>query len=179
MHISAMEEYGLRCILQLAKLSQEGPVSASEVAEKEGISVEYVSKFMHLFKKSGLVVATRGVQGGFRLAQDPSLTALKQIFDSLKPKADACGGVDSEKGFCDQFAGKNQTCVHIQGCSVRPFWSVLSYYFDEVTKNLTLKDLLLSEVDAQKKIELLVDDKVSDLKKAFFKTESQSSAPRV
>lgn len=167
MHISAMEEYGLRCALQLARAEGQGPLSASQIAEREGISVEYVSKFMHFFKKATLVKASRGVQGGFALAQPASQVSLKAVFDALKGRkgeeltAAESPSVDS---FCGQFAGRNDTCVHINQCSVRPFWSVLSYYFDEVTRSLTLGDLLRRETEARAHVESVVGDKVKKLK---------------
>jgi Rrf2 family protein len=141
MHISAMEEYGLRCALQLARSAHsQAPLSASEISEKERISVEYVSKFMHLFKKAGIVKAVRGVQGGFQLVNGPEAVNLKQVFDALKPQPQPLS-----TSFCDHYAGKADQCVHRGGCSVRPFWEVLSEHFEEVTRNLTLADLMLRE----------------------------------
>src|SRR5205823_5937207 len=69
MHISAVEEYGLRCALQLASQPEGSVLAASQVAEREGISVQYASKILHLFRKAGLVSASRGMQGGFRLVR--------------------------------------------------------------------------------------------------------------
>jgi Rrf2 family protein len=181
MHISAMEEYGLRCVLQLARLSAghetrrstdkapARPLSASEIAEKEGISVEYVSKFMHLFKKAGLVHATRGVQGGFLLAHAPEQLPLKAVFDALKTKHQSDAAVASNgASFCGQFSGKNETCVHINQCSVRPFWNVFTYYFDEVAKSLTVADLIAQEKEASEKIKSIVDEKVVAVKQAIL-----------
>ncbi len=147
MHISALEEYGLRCALQLARAaSSQAPLSASEVADKERISVEYVSKFMHLFKKAGLVKAVRGVRGGFLLQQAPETVTLKDVFDALKPRRET---IDTSGGFCDQFSGKADQCVHLEQCSVRPFWEMLSGYFEEVIQGVTLADLLRKEADAR------------------------------
>ena len=156
MHISAMEEYGLRCALQLARSAHSrAPLSASEISEKERISVEYVSKFMHLFKKAGLVKAVRGVQGGFLLVQGPDAVNLKQIFDALKPQPKAL-----TTSFCGQYSGKAEQCVHMGECSVRPFWEVLSEHFEEVTRNLTLADLMRRETEGRTEILRKVYDAV-------------------
>ncbi len=37
MHILALEEYGLRCLLQVALHDAEGPVSAQAIARAEGM----------------------------------------------------------------------------------------------------------------------------------------------
>lgn len=147
MHISALEEFGLRCALQLARSYGQGPVSASFIAEKEGISVEYVSKFMHQFKKAGVVQSSRGVQGGFTLALPPETVPLKSVFDALGAK-----GLSGSEEFCGQFAGQQGICVHLQACSVRSFWQILSLYFEKLTQDFTLADLLVPESELSQRV---------------------------
>ena len=145
MHISAVEEYGLRCALQLASLEEGALLAASQIAEREGISVQYASKIMHLFRKAGLVEASRGMQGGFRLAKLPGAVTLKSVFAAVKE--------DKAAGFCNQYKGLQDECVHLQECSVRPVWNVLSTYFDAVLDQLTLGDLAQSEAQSRQRIE--------------------------
>jgi Rrf2 family cysteine metabolism transcriptional repressor len=137
MHISALEEYGLRCALQLARHYSDGHVPASQIALREGVSTEYVSKVMFLFRKAGLITAERGIQGGFMLARAPGEITLKQVLDSVASNKGA-GGHD----FCSGFAGKRDECVHLGGCSVRPVWNLISTYFSAVLRDLTLSDLI-------------------------------------
>lgn len=146
MHISPLEEYALRCAVQLVRMSGDGaasPISASRIAEKEGISVEYVSKIMHLFKKAELVETVRGTKGGFRLARDPKAIPLTDVFNALeiRKRLDA----QSSDEFCGQFAGQGASCAHLTECSVRPVWFVLSRYFDELLGALTVADLIRPE----------------------------------
>ena len=155
MQLSALEEYGVRCALQLARTYSEGPLSASKVAEKEGLSVEYVSKIMHLFKKSGLVAAARGNQGGFYLTEAPSDIPLKRLLDGIRPQS----ARESTSEFCNHYTGQGQSCVHIGECALRPVWGLLGSYFDEVLKNLTLQDLLGREVDSEKVVRTLAAEK--------------------
>lgn len=138
MRISSTEEYGLRCILQLAKLPANSQMSASQIAELEGISVEYASKMMHLFRKANLVVAVRGLHGGFRLARERGKITLIEIFRAL-------GREKSNHSFCDKFSGDRKECVHMGDCSVRPVWQVLFTYFDSVLEKLSLADLVHGE----------------------------------
>ena len=74
MKFSAQEEYGLRCILSLArgeasikKLAAGEPETTvrtyptvSEVARQEGISIQYVRKLFGLLAKAGLIEGVRG-----------------------------------------------------------------------------------------------------------------------
>lgn len=153
MNISAHEEYGLRCALRLAETYGLGPLAASKVAEKEGISVEYVSKFMHFFRKAGFVDSVRGTQGGFELAKNPQQIKLQEILIALDSK-----GIASEN-FCSQFSGKKDVCANFESCSVRPLWSMITSCFESILQNLSLADLQKSEKEVKLKIaQLLMDE---------------------
>lgn len=142
-NITSHEEYGLRCAVQLARLFGQGPVAASKIAEMEGISVEYVSKFMHLFRKAGLVNAARGTQGGFSLGLAPKELSLKKVLSALQPKSE----------LCEKFSGQKEVCVHLDQCSVRPLWSIITFYFDKVLTDLNLSDLLKDESNVKALVE--------------------------
>jgi len=136
MNVSALEEYGLRCALRLASLSPTETLSAPEIAEYEGLSVEYVSKFMLHLKRADLVRTVRGIKGGFALSRAPSSISLKEVFDALSSKR------KFSEEFCQSFAGKSGECVRMNGCAIRPFWQTLAFYIDEFTSELTLQDLV-------------------------------------
>lgn len=145
MRISATEEYGLRCILQLARLKEGEQLPASAIAEMEGISVQYASKMMHLFRKAKLVESVRGLRGGFRLMRPASELTLFEVFQAL-------GNGKPEASFCDRFRGDRTTCVHIQDCAVRPVWHVLFEHFDSVLQELKLGDLVGGEDSAKSRL---------------------------
>ena len=158
MQLSALEEYGIRCALQLARAYDEGPLPASRMAEKEGLSVEYVSKIMHLFKKAGVVSAERGNQGGFFLARRPEELPLRDLLDSVRASREMSGD------FCSHYKGQESNCVHLGECALRPVWSLLGSYFDEVLKTLTLRDLMVREVEAEKVVRALAAEKAKHLR---------------
>jgi Rrf2 family iron-sulfur cluster assembly transcriptional regulator len=139
MNVSPLEEYGLRCAVQLASLPAGQSLSAPEIAEREGLSVEYVSKFMLLLKRGGLVRTIRGIKGGFLLTRPASEIRLKDVFDALKQQK------KNAAGFCDSFSGKSETCVRSKACAIRPFWQILSRHIEEFTIRITLQDLLQGE----------------------------------
>jgi len=161
MHISAMEEYGLRCALQLARHHGDGPMAASKIAEKEGISLEYVSKLMHLFRKAGLVQAVRGVQGGFVLDREPAQITLREVVQTVSAKK------DSNASFCSQYSGQQDSCANLGECTIRPVWTTLYNYFDEILKELTLADLLKREVTLKTQVTALAEAKAKQFKEMF------------
>ena len=50
MHILAIEEYGLRCLLQVAFHEPSRPMTVQEIARAEGLGPEYVAKIMRTLR---------------------------------------------------------------------------------------------------------------------------------
>src|SRR5271170_2814495 len=70
MKITAQEEYGLRCLLRLAK-AESRSITLPEVAAAEGLSVPYVAKLMAVLRQAGLLESVRGRSGGYKLVRQP------------------------------------------------------------------------------------------------------------
>ena len=64
MKLSSQEEYGLRCLLQIARAGEGASRTIAEVSEREGISAPNVAKIMRLLRRAELVRSTRGKAGG-------------------------------------------------------------------------------------------------------------------
>jgi Rrf2 family protein len=148
----------------LASLEEGQTLAASQIAEREGLSAQYASKIMHLFRKAGLVKAVRGMQGGFRLAKPAAEIPIKNVFESLRdePTADA---------FCQQYRGQHHECVHMSDCSVRPVWQVLSGYFDNVLEKISLGDLRRTEEDTRKKVQVFAGAEAERIRQQFVRSK--------
>lgn len=86
-HITTGVEYGLHCLLYLA-LDPGRTASARDLADLQGVPVQYVAKLFTKLQKAGLVVASEGARGGFRLAREPrSISTLDVVvaIDGKKP----------------------------------------------------------------------------------------------
>ncbi len=138
MKISALEEYGLRCMLQLAR--RGGPMSLPEISEAEGFSLSYAGKLLMILKKAGLVKSVRGRQGGYVLAKNPDEYCLKEIFEAL-------GEPLYNPRHCRQFTGDNEQCVHNEDCTVREIWREFSRSIDNLLNKMTLADLAAGNYD--------------------------------
>lgn len=145
MKITAQEEYGLRCILQLAHYPPGEPVSVSEIAEKEGLSTDYVTKLLALLRRTGLVESLRGVKGGYTLAKKPEDILLIEILQALDDSFfyQDGGGLD----LCKQFPGKLEECTHTKHCGIRPVWITLMRYIHTVFGHISLAHLLSEDKD--------------------------------
>jgi Rrf2 family protein len=83
-HISTGLEYGLHCLLFLVAPPPDAPpASARDLAELQGVPVEYVAKLFTKLQKAGLVEATEGVRGGFRLARTPDSISVLDVVTAI------------------------------------------------------------------------------------------------
>ena len=70
MKLNASEEYGLRCLLQLARQAP-GSLTIPEISQAEGITHHNVAKLLRILRQGGFVASARGQQGGYALAKPP------------------------------------------------------------------------------------------------------------
>lgn len=146
MKISKQEEYGLRCILQLTQQKNGDPLSVTEIAQREGLSVEYVTKLMMILRKAGLVRAMRGVYGGFVLSKSSEWISVGEVLNAL-------GSYSFDDSLCQKYHGNLESCVHLSGCSIRPVWLSLVKHIMGVLDRISLTDLLKDEEELKKEIE--------------------------
>jgi Rrf2 family protein len=139
--LTAQEEYGLRCLLQVARRAPTPhgpPLSIRDVAEAEGLSLDYAAKLLRILRQADLVTSERGATGGYRLAQPPDTIPLREVMHALDTPL-------YSGGFCDGHSGQLDACVHRGGCSMRPLWLALEGALDQVLSGLHLSDLLHEE----------------------------------
>ena len=138
MKITAQEEYGLRCLLQLAKAPQGQVVSVKEIAAKEGLSGANVEKLLRILAKSGLVHSVRGLKGGYVLNRPAASITLGEVVRGL-------GTVETTNHICSVFTGNKDACVHFSDCGIRSVWSGLTTYIQRFLDQTTLATVLDKE----------------------------------
>lgn len=138
MKLSAQEEYGLRCLLHMARLDAGQSLSIPEISKAEGLSIPNVAKLMRLLRIGGLVVSVRGQSGGYTLARPSGEINVSAVLDVL-------GGRFFSVKFCERHSGREKVCTHVSDCAMRVLWTTVQETLDGVLKRVTLKDLLCSE----------------------------------
>jgi Rrf2 family protein len=138
MKLSTQEEYGLRCLIQLGRTG--GSLTIAELSALEGISAPNVAKIMRLLRRSGFVTSTRGQAGGYLLARPVSEITVSEVLDAL-------GSRFFDQTFCVRHKGAEDSCAHLEDCSIRPVLRELQSVVDRVLGRLTLEQLLGSERD--------------------------------
>ena len=140
MKISAQEEYGLRCLLQLARAETLGEsLTLSQLARREGISTANAGKLMWILSKAGLVLSTRGTKGGYSLARPASQIRLNQVIRVLEG--------ERAESHCKSCSGVLEACVHTGDCGIRPVIIELHQIVDNALADITLSQLLGTEAN--------------------------------
>jgi Rrf2 family protein len=135
MKLSSQEEYGLRCLLQVARHGPEGSVTIPEIARIEGLSIPHVAKLMRSLRRGGFVRSVRGQAGGYKLARTPDRINIGEVLAWL-------GGRLFEPSFCSMHAGIAELCTHSVDCSIRSLWQSVQHVVDQMLEKVTLADLL-------------------------------------
>jgi len=145
MKISSMQEYGLRCMLQLAAREKNEPVVVKEIAKEEGLTAIYVAKILANLKKAGLVKSFRGIHGGYLIARPAGTITVGETLKAL-------GRVGIDKNLCQKFRGIHKECTHIHDCGIRPVWNVLAVIIGNFLDKLNLNQLLQTEKEVAKEL---------------------------
>jgi Rrf2 family protein len=135
MRISSLEEYGLRCMMALARIGQDGQLSIPEIAKSEGLSIPYASKLLSILRKAKLVTAVRGRGGGFCISRSAAEVTFLDVILAL-------GGPMIDPDHCNRFSGNEEECVHIDDCSVHSFFNSLAGFVEDMLSRTSLQDML-------------------------------------
>ena len=132
MKISTKGRYALRMLLDLAQHQNDGYVALKDIARRQNVSKKYLEQIVPMLNKSDILLASRGFQGGYRLAQSPDKYTVGMILriteGSLAPVA--CLDHDPVLG------------VRSADCITLPVWQGLSRASYEYLDSITLQDIL-------------------------------------
>ena len=141
MKITAQEEYGMRCLLRLAK-AESGSITLPEVAAAEGLSIPYVAKLMAVMRNAGLLDSVRGRSGGYSLARPAEEIGLGSLLLVLGEP------LFEEQEYCQKHAGSespNGICNNKATCTLKSLWQTLELWMRRTLDQITLADLLRNE----------------------------------
>ncbi|MCG6975594.1 MAG: Rrf2 family transcriptional regulator [Acidiferrobacterales bacterium] len=83
MKISTKGRYAVNALIEIALNQDKGPVTLSELASMQGISLSYAEQLFASLRKQGLVKGTRGPGGGFKLARNADEITIGEIIRAV------------------------------------------------------------------------------------------------
>ncbi len=131
---SSAEQYLLRLAARLALSYYTGrPITLSEVAQAEKLSVKYLEELVRLLKQQGLVEPVRGRKGGYLFAVNPKTVTAKDIIWLVDSHRFLVACLDKQNANNCQLASK---------CQVKSVWQILQTKIEEELNKITLDKLV-------------------------------------
>jgi Rrf2 family iron-sulfur cluster assembly transcriptional regulator len=133
MKLTSKGRYAVTAMLDLAFHSRTGPVTLSQISERQGISLSYLEQLFTRMRKNGLVRSTRGPGGGYSLERPPAEVAVAQIISAVDEVVDTtrCSG--------------SNNCQDGDRCLTHKLWDELSRQIYGFLNDITLQDLMDDE----------------------------------
>lgn len=131
MILSKKSRYGLRALLDLAVNSKTEHMALNAIADRNGISAQYLEQVFAALRRAGIVKSIKGPQGGYYLDKDPSRITVAEIVLAL----DGSYCVEDEQT-------PNGSCVEgITETIQEKVIDQINKGLDQVLKSITLADL--------------------------------------
>ena len=140
MKISTRGRYALRMMLDIALHSDEGSISLKSIAQRQEISVKYLEQIVTPLSRGGLLQATRGAQGGYRLNRLPEDYTVGEILRTIGGSLAPVACLDSGEAYCQRIG----QCVTVE------VYRRIDEAIDNVVDGITLKDLTVIQEEKQK-----------------------------
>jgi len=140
MRITKWGEYGVLLSLYIAKIQSDGAIAvgAKQIAEAQGITVQYAQQILSRLRRGSILMARRGRLGGFTLARPPAEISINDILVAVEGEAFHL--------FCDTTPlDPHNRCTPERDCVLRNVWRDFKREVNRYFSNWTLQDLLQSE----------------------------------
>jgi Rrf2 family iron-sulfur cluster assembly transcriptional regulator len=122
--------YAVSAMLDLAFHSQVKPVTLTEIAARQTISLSYLEQLFARLRRAGIVKGARGPGGGYKLCRKASAINISEIISAVDEPLDStkCGG--------------EANCQKDQTCLTHDLWMGLSEQIKTYLVGISLADLL-------------------------------------
>ena len=133
MKLTTKGRYAVMAMADLASNENSKPVSLSEIAVRQNISLSYLEQLFLKLKNNHLVKSVRGPQGGYMLDKKSKDIKLSSIISAVDEEVKTLNcKKDSKKG-CD---GRSVKCI------THYLWDDLEKHINGFFENKNLQDLV-------------------------------------
>jgi Rrf2 family cysteine metabolism transcriptional repressor len=130
MQLSTKSKYGVRAMIEIARLGKSGPVKRKDISRAQKISHAYLENILITLKSSRLIRTVRGAKGGFALDMPASAITLFRIVTVLEGTLSPVECLESAS-----------ICEKTGACAARIAWAKLYAAQKKVLEEITLQDL--------------------------------------
>lgn len=131
MKLSTRARYGIHAMYDLAVCGSDKPQPLKSIAERQNIPEAYLEQLMAALRKEGLVLSSRGAQGGYTLADEPCKITVGGVIRALE--GDLC------MTDCIKF---EDACKKAGACPTRLVVQKVSEGINAIVDGITLQDMI-------------------------------------
>lgn len=130
MRLTTKGRYAVTAMLDLSINARNGPVTLSDIAERQDISLSYLEQLFAKLRKQALVKSVRGPGGGYRLGRADNEIHVAEIIHAVSESIDStqCRGASD--------------CQNGETCLTHHLWEDLSAEIYKFLSNISLADLV-------------------------------------
>ena len=122
--------YAVTAMLDLALHQGHGPITLSDIAHRQGISLSYLEQLFARLRRRELVASVRGPGGGYSLGRGADAIFVAEVITAVDENVDTtrCGGAHN--------------CQNNQRCLTHDLWQDLSCRIHDYLGQISLEDLM-------------------------------------
>ncbi|MFM8332693.1 MAG: Fe-S cluster assembly transcriptional regulator IscR [Candidatus Methylumidiphilus sp.] len=130
MRLTTKGRYAVTAMLDLAYHGEKKPVTLTDIAKRQNISLSYLEQLFSRLRRAGMVEGVRGPGGGYQLSRDTSQINIADIITAVDETIDStrCGG--------------KANCQNAHPCLTHDLWMGLSEQIRLYLSTISLHDLL-------------------------------------
>lgn len=130
MRLTTKGRYAVTAMLDLAYHSEKKPVTLTDIAKRQDISLSYLEQLFARLRRYGMVEGVRGPGGGYQLSRKAEQISIAQIISAVDETIDStrCGG--------------KANCQKEQPCLTHDLWMGLSDQIRQYLDSISLHDVL-------------------------------------
>ncbi len=130
MWVSTKAQYGMRALIEIG-LGGDRATSLKTVADREGLSHQYLEQIFAVLRKAGIVDSIRGARGGYRLARPANQISALEVVELLEGSVAPVTCVEDEG-----------SCERVGACGTESLWRDVDLAVRSVLGGTSVADLM-------------------------------------
>jgi Rrf2 family iron-sulfur cluster assembly transcriptional regulator len=129
--LTSTSEHALRALVELARLENGEAVLARCLSASAGVPLRYLSKILGTLARAGILQASRGPGGGYRLgrpAREIALIEVVELFEGVRARPDC-------------LFGGGRRCSDEDPCGAHEEWKKVRQSYIEFLESKTIADI--------------------------------------
>ncbi len=132
MKLNTTSQYAIRIVTFIVQNGSNNKYNAKDIAENLSIPYKYLTKIMSLLVEGGILVSSRGREGGYSIEKELNTIKIGDILEAMQ-----------ESLHQEECVLGNGPCNKKEKCTLHNKWITTKKAMQEMFVNTTLEDMIL------------------------------------